>query len=310
MDKNKNGWSLVLLAYTAWGLLPGYWKLFASVSPLEVLAHRIIWSALFLGALLAYQGKLQTSFALFKDLKTMKALCVSTLFIVLNWLMYVWALGRGYFLESGLGYYLCPLLTLALGRFVLKEKLSALQTRAVCIVSLGVAVKILTTGHLPFIALSLATTFAVYTLIRKIAAVEPMQGLFIETLLSLVPAVAYLSYALWRGDASFLHRGVGVDLLLCSTGIITALPLLWLVTGAPSTPLQLIAIIQFLSPTLMVLTGVLAGDALKFTELPGYLLIWGGIAVYLWPSIQSATTYLERLKADKTSLSRQSHRSV
>lgn len=283
MEKEKRGWMLVLLAYTVWGILPGYWKMLASVSPLEVLSHRIIWSALFLGALLSWKGRLRASLRNFKDPNVMKVLGTSSLLISGNWLLYVWALGKGYFIEAGLGYYLCPLVILLLGRFVLDERLTILQTIAVSMVAAGVATKVAATGELPIVAMGLAVSFALYTLVRKTTTVNPLEGLFIETVLAGIPALFYAGYLLTTNHASFLSQSLSLDLLLVASGAITALPLLWLATGAQSTPLKLVGMLQFIAPTLTTVIGIYYGDPLKLSDVPVYALILGGIATYLLP---------------------------
>ena len=286
MNEGKKSLLLVIIAYITWGVLPGYWHLLSPVNPMEVLAHRILWSVMFLAVLLATRGNLLRTISKLRDRRILKTILCSSALICGNWLLYVWSLGHGYFIEAGLGYYICPLITVALGRIVLKEKLDRIKTIAIGFVALGVAYKIFSSGAMPWIALGLAATFAVYTLSKKSAALHAIEALFLETFLTALPAAAYLLYLAWRGESGFISQGNEIRFLLSISGIVTAVPLLWLASGAPRVSLQTISVVQFINPTLNIVIGLFNGHILTAQELPAYVLIWLGIGVYILPALR------------------------
>lgn len=284
MDEKIKGLSLVFVAYLTWGLLPLYWKLLSHVEAKEILTHRIIWSAVFLGVVLVLNGQLISAIRKFKDKAAMKSLATSSLLITINWLIYVWAIGKGYFIEAGLGYYICPLFTIALGRLILGEKLSGTKKIAVILTATGVFWKIIASGRLPMVALGLGISFAFYTLLRKKNPINSLEGLFIETILSFIPAVLYLSYLVITKQAAILEGNLFLNYLLIASGVVTALPLLLFAIGAPKVPLQTTAIFQFITPTLSTILGLLNGDSINPNQYIAYGFIWFGIIVYLIPS--------------------------
>lgn len=233
----KKGVILAISAYTMWGIAPIYFKAISSVSALEILSHRVIWSFFLLAALLHFGRQWRSVVSVFRDKKKMVYLLTTALLVGGNWLIFIWAVNANHMLDASLGYYINPLLNVVLGMLFLGERLRKLQWFAVALAAIGVAIQLVVFGSVPIVAFSLAITFGLYGLLRKKVGVNAQTGLFIETLV-LVPAAAI--YLLWIADSaisSMLVNDWHLNLLLISAGIVTTLPLLCF-TGA-ATKLKL-----------------------------------------------------------------------
>lgn len=279
--ETRRGVMFALACYGAWGLFPAFWKLVASVSPVEVLAHRVVWSLAAVLAMIAHQGRWGELVGLLGSRRRLLVLAASTVCISINWLIFIWAVGRGHVLESSMGYFLNPLVNVALGVLVLGERLRPLQWLAVGLAAAGVAELALATGSPPWIALILAVTFGIYGLLRKRLPVAPLTGLAVETGLLFPLAALYL---LWLGviDGAPAFGGGGqVAVALVAGGPVTALPLLWFAAAAARMRYSTLGFFQYLAPTGHFLLAVLA-----YGEVPGphhlitFAAIWAGIAVY------------------------------
>lgn len=278
--KNKNlGLIYVLLAYVLWGALPLYWRMLGHVPATTVLTHRVFWSILFLGASLAFQKRLRTTFSEMRDKRVFLTRSLAALLVSINWLTYVWAMGHGLFIESGLGYYIAPLSSLVLAAVILREKLLKLQWFAVGIVVSGVALKVLFSGIIPWVALLLAISWSLYGTIKKASPADPVSSLFQEVLVAF-PLIAALIIIV-NPTALFTSYGTLTNFLLVLSGPITAVPILMLVYGLRYVPLSATAFVQFLTPCINLLVAAYMGQELLSSDYYAFGVIMLGIMVYL-----------------------------
>lgn len=274
-----------ILAYIAWGLLPIYWKLFAQVSPVEVLSHRIIWSALFLCGVLWVQRR-HLEFRQVWRSKTLGLLLLTSLLLALNWGLYIYGVNSGRVVETSLGYFINPLVSVLLGFVFLKERLHRGQQMAVLLAGLGVAYFIWQFGAVPWIALALAVSFAFYGLLRKIAAVAPMAGLAAETLLITPVAIAILGYESSTGNGHW-SASLGLNLLFIGCGVVTSLPLLWFNNAAKRLRLSTLGFFQYMAPSIQLILGVfLYREAFTLTHAVTFGLIWTALLIYTFTSLK------------------------
>jgi chloramphenicol-sensitive protein RarD len=270
-----------LLAYTAWGLFPLYFKQVAQVPALEVIMHRTIWSLVFVMAVLL----LRKRWAWLRDLRSqprvLGAFALSALLLSGNWLVYVLAVLNGHVLDASLGYFILPLVNVALGYVFLHERPRRGQWLAVMVAAAGVLWLTVQTGRLPWIALVLATSFGFYGLLRKVASLGALEGLALETLLLAPFAAAGLAWLSWRGQSA-LVQGNGANLAwLLLAGPLTAIPLLLFAAGARRIPMTTLGILQYISPTLQFGLGLyLFDEPLQMSRLIGFALIWAALLVY------------------------------
>lgn len=265
-----------LAAYLTWGLVvPVHFRLLSAFSPNHILAERIVWSSLFAGALaLAWRNRLRWPLPL---RPRHGLLLLSAAMIGVNWLLYLYAIDRGHLLDASLGYYINPLVSVALGRVVLGERLRPVQAVAVGIAAAGVALALVWAGDLPLTSLSLAVSFALYGLARKVAAVDPLVGFLAETLLLLPAAVAWLMVS----PDPFLPADPGSLGLLVLTGVTTALPLIWFAAAAVRLRLTTLGLTQYVAPTCLLLLSVLAyGEHVEPHRALMFALIWVALALY------------------------------
>ena len=270
-----------LLAYTAWGLLPLYWKALTAVTPLEILSHRMSWSLVFLALILTWRGQWGWLRPALRQRRTVLLFLTTAVLLSINWGTYIWAVNSGHIVESSLGYFINPLINVLLGTIFLRERLTAWQMVAVASATAGVLYLTISYGRLPWIALTLAFSFGTYGLLRKTAPLESLPGLTLETGLLCWPALAYLLWLQSRGTAVFLHTTLPINLLLILAGVATALPLLWFGTAARLVTLTTLGIMQYIAPTLQFLIGVLIyGEAFSRSQLIGFSFIWLALLIY------------------------------
>lgn len=286
--RHRAGLLAGLGAYGLWGLLPIYFRLMPGVSAVEMVAHRVIWSVVFLigviGAYRLYPALLQAC----RQPRIVGALAISSTLIITNWLVYIWAINTGHIVAGSLGYFLNPLVNVLLGTLVLKEKLGRGQGISVVIAGIGVA--ILAVGEIQtlWISLSLALTFAFYGLIRKVTPVPSAVGLAIETALLALPALAVLGWFAAQGSLMF-GQGTLLTLGLIGTGAVTSVPLLLFATAARQLPLVTLGLMQYIAPSLQFLSGVfLFGEQLSPGRWASFLLIWAALALFVWDSLRIA----------------------
>jgi chloramphenicol-sensitive protein RarD len=268
-------------AYGAWGLFPIYFKAVASVPPAEVLAHRIVWSSLFLAALLRIRGRWSQAVVAVSDRRVLLTLLGSTSLIGLNWFVFIYAISSDQVLQTALGYYINPLVNVLLGFVFLRERLRIWQRISVALAGTGVLYLAVSFGEAPWIALILAATFGLYGLLRKTVRVEPMAGLTVETALLMPCGVAYLAWLAARGDIVFGPAPLSLDLLLVTAGVLTAIPLLWFTNAARRLRLTTLGFLQYIAPTGQFLLAVLVYDE-PFQAAHGitFAFIWTALAIY------------------------------
>lgn len=278
---SKTGVLSALAAYTAWGLLPIYWKTLQGVPAQEILAHRITWSFVFVALLVLYKKQWGRIRSVLRDRSKMLGLLLSALLVTSNWYIYIWAVNSNKVVEASLGYYFNPLIVVLMGIMVLGERIDRWQIASIVLACLGVLILALEYGKIPWISLGLATTFALYGLAKRLVAVDSLLGLTLETAVVTPLAIIYLWTTGANGGGAISHFGTSTLLLLMGAGIVTAIPLLWFAHAAKNVPFTTIGFIQYLSPTLSLLLGVFvyheeftAAHALSF----GF--IWLALAVY------------------------------
>jgi chloramphenicol-sensitive protein RarD len=280
-------------AYLAWGFLPVFWKAVQAASPLEILAHRVVWSLVLLLIVLAALGQWRWLRRAVADRRILLAFGVTAVVLSINWLTYIWAVNAGHVVETSLGYFINPLVNVVLGVVVLRERMRPGQWLAVGIAAAGVLYLTISMGSPPWIALTLAISFGIYALVRKTAALNSLEGLTLETLFMGIPALAYLMYLEWMGRGAFGHGSTSLTLLLMATGVVTAIPLLAFAAGARRIPLSLVGLLQYTAPTIQFLLGVfLYREPFSAGRLIGFVMIWLALAIYsgesLWQRRQSA----------------------
>ncbi len=279
-DEQRTGVFFGLAAYLMWGFFPLFFKQVASIAPTEVLAHRIFWSAIFLLGLVFLRRQKKQLLTLCQQPRTLLQMTATTLLISINWLVFIYAVSAGYVLQSSLGYFIGPLVSALLGMIFLKEKLNRIQSCSLLLAAVGVAYLTLHQGELPWIALCLAFSFALYGLLRKKAGVGPTLGLSLETSLLAPFALIYLLVLNSDGNLKFAE-GTSVDLWLPLSGVVTALPLIWFNAAAKRLRLVTMGFLQYITPTLhFILAIFLFNEPFDSSRLVGFSLVWSGLLLY------------------------------
>jgi len=283
---DRRGLWIAIGAFVLWGAMPLFWHLLKAVPAMQILLHRIVWSTLLVGGWLLWrEGRGWLRAALARP-RVAGLLAVSGVLIGANWGLYIWAVNNGHVLESSLGYFINPLLNVLLGVLLLRERLTRPQWASVGVATLGVLWLTVRFGQLPWIALALASTFALYGLIRKVAAVDAMAGLAIEGGYLLLPALAVLGWSELHGQGGFLALGgpgygATLDVLLAASGALTALPLIGFAYAVRRVPLSAIGLLQYIAPTLQFLIGVLAfHEPFDRDRAIGFAFIWLALAMF------------------------------
>lgn len=278
---------LGIAAYVAWGVLPFYFHLLKAAPAGQVVAHRVLWSLLLLGMILLTLRR-HKSIAQGLTSRTLLTLAGSATLIALNWLVYVWAVQNGQVLAASLGYFVNPLVNVALGVLVLGERLRRAQTFAIAVAAAGVAVLALGGGGGSLlISLTLAVTFGLYGLLRKIVAIDALGGLSVETLILAPFAGALLWHASASGHAAFGRSG-SIDLLLALSGVVTAVPMLMFAAAARRMPYATLGQLQYIGPSLQFMEAVLFGERVRWIHVATFSLIWLGCAIYAWDTVRAA----------------------
>jgi chloramphenicol-sensitive protein RarD len=273
-------------AFGLWGLTPLYFKAMGAVPAGEIIAHRVLWSVPLLAAMLALGGGWRGLTSVWRTPRLLATLALSASLVTGNWLVYVWAVNAGRVLESSLGYFIVPLVSVALGALVLRERLSLAQRIAVGLALAGVANQVIQIGTLPWVSLTLASTFGIYGLLRKRLPLESVSALLVEVLLASPAALIYMAWLGQRDALSFGRLGITTDLLLVAAGVVTVVPLLLFTFAARRLTLSTLGFLQYLAPSLMFVLGVfLYGETLSASQMLTFGLIWLGLALYtaeLW----------------------------
>ena len=281
MSAQRSGLLAGIGAYLLWGLFPLYWPLLEPAAPVEILAHRIVWSLVFLVAVLGAS----LGFAWLRRLerRELGLLSLAALLITVNWGVFIYGVNSGHVVETSLGYFINPLVTVALAVGLLGERLSRAQGVAVAIAGVAVALLTIDYGRPPWIALTLAVSFGFYGLIKKRAGVDGTQSLVVETALLALPALGYL---LWLPDGTFTTEGTGHAALIMAGGIATALPLMLFGAAAIRLPLTTVGLLQYLAPSLQFLIGVAVyGEAMPLSRLAGFSLVWVALLIFAFDAL-------------------------
>ena len=286
----RSGILSAALAFLCWGLFPLYFHAIGEVPALEILAHRMLWSLLFLGLVLTARQQWKWLPQVLRNPRVLGSFVASSLLLTANWLVYIWAVKNGHVIEASLGYFINPLVNIMFGYLLLKERMRPAQWGAIAIAALGVGWLTWQSGTVPWIALFLAASFGGYGLLRKTAALGALEGLSFETMVLFPFAAAYVGWLTMNGDNAFLNAPLDATrILLIMAGPITAIPLLLFAAGARKIPLSILGLLQYLSPTIQFMLGVwLFHEAFSSDRLVGFLMIWAALALFagegLWRS--------------------------
>ncbi len=278
---DARGLAAALCAFLMWGLLPLYLKLLHAVPVLQFTAHRMVWGCLFGAGLLAARGESAQLRSALADPQTRNRLCLSAALIAINWTLFMWGIATHHVVEVSLGYFIAPLVNVALGVVVFRERLNRTQYLAVVIATAGVLYLSWTTGRPPWLSLGLALSFGVYSLVRKVAKVEALPGFTGETLLLLPGAAGYILWCEFSGAGAMGEIGLGMNALLLLGGPLTAIPLVLFAVGARRIPLSTIGVLQYIAPSFQLLCAVMIFEE-PFTgpRVVGFALIWAALAIY------------------------------
>ena len=287
----RAGLFYALGAYLAWGVIPTYFKLLAHVPPLVVLAHRIVWSVVFLAVLLTLQRKWDDVRDAVRNRRTLLVLICTTTLIAVNWFIFIWAVTNGRILQASLGYFINPLVNVLLGVVILRERLRPAQVAGLLLATAGVIVLTLTTGGVPWVALSLAFSFSFYGLLRKTAPVGPLAGLSVETAilfpLALTVATGWMPTLAPALETAHPPFSRGTHALLVASGVVTAIPLLLFAAGARRLRFSTLGFLQYVSPTCQFLLAVLVyHEPFSSRQLLSFSLIWAALALYTLETVR------------------------
>src|SRR5215469_6612579 len=290
---SPRGLAAGMAAFVLWGLFPIYFHALSAVPALQIIAHRIVWSALFLVGWMALRGQLGLLSATITQPALLARLALTALLISGNWLVWVWSVTHNHIVDTSLGYYINPLVNVLLGVIVLREHLNRAQWTAIGLAALAVLYLGLLAGRPPWIAGALAVSFSLYGFVRKIISVDALPGLTTETLLLMPLAAGYLAWCQWSGSGALTTQGPVVAALLIASGLVTAIPLFLFAYGARALPYSTVGVLQYLAPTLQLLCGVaLFHESFGPATAAGFALIWLALIVYaadgLWRAHRAA----------------------
>lgn len=292
MENYKQGIFFGLAAYVLWGILPVYWKALELVSPFEILSSRFMWSCVFVFLLIIFQKK-WLLFAkevkqVFSNVKTGAAMVAAGITISFNWGTFIWTVNNGHIVETSMGYYINPLVSILFAVVFLRERLDKMQLAAITCAFIGVASMVYSFGKIPWVSLTLAFTFALYGLLKKILPVSALTSIMLETLL-ITPLALVYEYSLWQQGVSFYASGnLQVIMMLTGAGVVTAIPLLLFTAGARLLPLKIIGFLQYISPTLTLLIGVFVyNEAFTASHLLAFGWIWAALLLFIVSQLRS-----------------------
>ena len=279
MTELKKGTIAMTAAYLWWGIMPLYWNVLSQASSFEIIAYRVAFSFITVFIYLTAAKKL----SLFKIIKNKKKILLITggaLLLAINWTVYIYAISIGDYTQASMGYYINPIVSILLGMIFLKEKLTKWQAVALALVSTGVIYYLISQGRLPFIALTLAVTFAFYGLYKKTAGIDSIQALAVETGVLFPLSIITLFIVGRQNGLLFLNTGVFPNILIILAGIVTMGPLLLFAEGAKRIPLTRVGFLQYIAPTLMLVSGLILGQSFSLHQVICFIFIWAGLAVY------------------------------
>lgn len=276
-----------VIAYTMWGIFPLFFNLLRHVPSTEVLLHRVIWSFVFVSLLMLLAGQRKRIIQAFKTPGLLQGLAISSLLVSLNWLVYIWSVAQGRVLESSLGYFLTPLVSVFLARVFLKEQLDKSRKLAIVLASAGILWLVVSLGHLPWISLALAISFGLYGLVRKQLSVDTLTGLLLETGMMLPVALSYWAYLLWQEQSLFYVAGGDLTLLMMVSGVVTAMPLLLFASAAKKMSLSALGFMMYINPTLQFFIAIfILKESFESDQLIGFIFIWCALIVFTLGSLK------------------------
>lgn len=269
------------IAFIAWGFLPIYWKFLKEIPADEILAYRILLSFLFIGGIVLYKEGVAVLKETMRDRKCVRYILLCAVFITINWGTYIWAVNSGNILQSSMGYYINPLMVVLLGMTVFKERLNRLQWISIAFAVIGVSIMTIQFGRIPWVALLLAASFALYGLFKKLVGVESLVSLCLETTVLIPLAAGYIVYKLFSGQSALYSVAPVTIVILLFSGVATATPLLWYGTGANRVKLSTMGFLQYISPTISLFIGIfLYGEKFTGTHMISFGFIWIGLVIY------------------------------
>src|SRR3954466_2540155 len=302
MGDERRGYLYGLTAYVIWGFFPIYFKLLQPSTPLEILAHRVIWSVVFISLLLAAMRNWRFLGRIIRDRRLLLGVTMAAVFIAVNWGTYIIGVNSSRVVETALGYFITPLVVVLLGVTVQGERLRPWQWAAVGIGAAAVAVLTVDYGHLPYIALLLAASFGSYSLIKKRLSLPPAEGLFVESAVLALPALGYLTWLNATGGAEFGRVSAWHTALMVFSGLATAVPLLLFAASANRVPLVGLGILQYVAPILQLACGVLIfHEPMPPARLAGFALVWAALIIFTVDGVRAGRIRrAERTVADPT----------
>ncbi|MCX5422947.1 EamA family transporter RarD [Streptomyces sp. NBC_00078] len=276
-------------AYGMWGLVPLFWPLLKPAGAIEILAHRMAWSLAFVGVALVVTRRWAWAGELLRQPRRLALVAVAAAVITVNWGVYIWSVNSGHVVEASLGYFINPLVTIAMGVLLLKERLRPVQWVAVGTGFAAVVVLAVGYGKPPWTSLTLAFSFATYGLVKKKVGLGGIESLAAETAIQFLPAVAYLLWLASRGESTFTAGGVGHGTLLAATGVVTALPLVCFGAAAIRVPLSTLGLLQYLAPLFQFVLGILYfHEAMPVERWAGFTLVWAALCLLTWDAWRAA----------------------
>ncbi len=280
----NRGIALATAAYLIWGFSALYWIELDAVSPQDIVAHRVVWSFPVVVAALLYGGHLRQTLRLFTDIRTLAILLCSALMQVTNWGIFLWAVVNEQNTQTSLGYFLLPLINVAIGLGIFKERLDRAQTIAIGLAAIGMAILIIENRGLPWVAIGVALSFGLYAAIRKAVSVEAVEGLFVEVSLMLPLALGWL----WlQGGAGFTEHGLNTDFMLVGAGLMTVVPLVCFVAGSRLTTLSSLGLVFYLGPSCQLFVAIcIFGEPLNPLQLFSFALVWVGLIIVAADSLR------------------------
>ncbi|MBK3518638.1 EamA family transporter RarD [Carboxylicivirga marina] len=292
-QEQTSGYLYTFMAFLTWGLFPIYWKMLSHIDAMEVLAHRIFWSLIFVLLLLFWKKKLHLT-PIFKNKKALSTLIITGILIGANWGIFIYAVNAGHIIEASLGYYITPLLNVGLGMLFLNERLNKVQFVALILAAAAVLYLTIDFGRFPWISILLASSFAIYGLLKKLSGVEALPSLAIETLVLAPLALAFIIYKMAQGTGALFAENRTIDFLLIMAGVVTTMPLYWFGIGAKRISLTSVGFMQYIGPTIMLFLGIfMYHEGFPQEKQIAFAAIWVALALYSY----SVVTGYRRRKA-------------
>ncbi|MFT5789002.1 MAG: chloramphenicol-sensitive protein RarD [Shewanella sp.] len=279
--EQRKGIVFAICAYTLWGFAPLYFKLLTDVSAAEILLHRVLWSFVFMALLMSFFGGFSRVRQLLKKPKQLTVLCITSLLIAANWLLFIWAVNNDHMLDASLGYFINPLVNVFLAMLFLGERLRKLQWAAVSLAAIGVSVQLISFGSIPLVSLALAGSFACYGLLRKKVNVDAKTGLLVETAILMPVALIYLLSNMGDSMTHLLNNDMQLNLLLLAAGVVTTIPLLCFAAAAVRIPFTMLGFFQYIGPSIMFILAVnLFNEPFDMEKGITFAFIWAALALF------------------------------